>query len=151
MKPRYLLPNQFKAAGWILFVPTLLLGIAVVHFQFHIDGLETQSRSSFLDSAPYNNLTDEVAFTAMLLSCFFIAFSKEKREDEMVSQVRLESLQWSVYVNYILLLIANWFMYDGVFLAVMIYNMFTILFFFIIRFNMVLYVLPALKGGGHEK
>lgn len=152
MKPRFLLSNRFKTVGWILFVPALLLAIGVVHLEFQIDGLEIRAgHSFFVQDRVLNNLTDELAFTLVLISSFFIAFSREKKEDEMVSQIRLESLQWSVYVNYFLLLLATWLVYDDAFFTVMIYNMFTILFFFILRFNMVLYVLPALRGGGHEK
>lgn len=74
------------------------------------------------------------------MSGFCVAFSREKLEDEWVNRVRLESLQWSVYLNYALLLIALLVVYDEGFFYVMVYNMFTILIFFIIRFNFVLYV-----------
>ena len=56
-----------------------------------------------------------------------------------MSQVRLESLQWSVYLNCALLLIALLAVYEEAFFYVMVYNMFTVLIFFIVRFNFVLY------------
>jgi hypothetical protein len=76
----------------------------------------------------------------LLVSGFMVAFSKERQEDEYVSKVRLESLQWSVYLNYALLLLAIMFVFDESFFYVMIYNMYTILIFFIVRFNFVLNV-----------
>ena len=68
-----------------------------------------------------------------------VSFSKEKREDEFIANLRLSSLLWSVWVNYILLLIAFLFIWNFDFLSVMVYNMFTILIIFIIRFNYLLY------------
>ena len=56
-------------------------------------------------------------------------------EDEFIEKIRLESLVWSVYANYILLLLAMVFLYNFDFLWFMTFNMFTILIFFIIRFN----------------
>jgi hypothetical protein len=66
----------------------------------------------------------------------FVAFSKEKVEDEMISRLRLESLQWAVYVNYIVLGALIMLVHGGLFLNVMIYNMFTVLIMFIIRFRL---------------
>lgn len=141
MKPRYLLPHSVKKIGWILLFPAVLFGILVQHYEFEIPGFALQVGSSILvsDVPLKNNLTNELAGLLILISAFFVAFSKERIEDEWVSQVRLESLQWSVYLNYGLLLIAFLFVYDERFFLVMVYNLFTLLVFFIIRFHFVLY------------
>jgi uncharacterized membrane protein len=68
-----------------------------------------------------------------------VGFSKEKNEDEFITNLRQSSLYWAVIVNYILLLFAFVFLYGIAFLNVMLYNMFTILIIFIVRFNYVLY------------
>lgn len=153
MKPRFLLEHSFKRIGWLLLFPAIVLGVAVLHFDFEINGFEIHAGEGFfMEGKPLNNLTGELAFVLVLAASFMVAFSKEKIEDEWVSRTRLESLQWSVYVNYALLLFANLFLFDGNFFIIMVYNMFTILFFFIGRFNFVLYVLPAIrKGGDREK
>lgn len=152
MKPRFLLPNRLKTVGWILLFPSLLFGVSVFHFDFVIEGFEIMAGSSlFKEGQSVNNLTDELALTTVLISSFFIAFSVEKVEDERVGQIRLESLQLCVYFNYAFLLVTTWLVYDEGFFMVMVYNMFTILFLFILRFNLVLYVFPALNGKGHEK
>jgi len=75
------------------------------------------------------------------LSSLLVAFSKEESEDEYISKIRLESLVWAVYFNYAILLISSLFIFDFAFLWVMIFNMFTILLFFIIRFNWQIYKL----------
>ncbi len=68
-----------------------------------------------------------------------VSFSKEKREDEFIANLRLSSLLWSVWVHFVLLLLAFLFIWGFSFLNVMVYNMFTILIIFIIRFNYLLY------------
>lgn len=85
------------------------------------------------------DLTDETAAIGVIISLLLIAFSREKVEDEMIGQLRLEALQWSVYANYIVLLIAILMVYDTAFFSVMIYNMFTVLLVFITRFRWLLY------------
>ena len=68
-----------------------------------------------------------------------MSFSKEKNEDEFITEIRLSSLLWAVCVSYTLLLVAFLFVYGSPFFEVMIYNMFTVLIIFIVRFNYILY------------
>lgn len=143
MKPRFLLPYPVKRLGWMILVPSIFFGIVVQHFDYEIPGfaIAVGNSSILVSGEPIkNNFTNELAGLLILVSGFCVAFSRERLEDEWVSQVRLESLQWSVYLNYALLLIALLVVYDEGFFYVMVYNMFTILIFFIIRFNFVLYV-----------
>ena len=63
----------------------------------------------------------------------------EKNEDEYIAGLRLSSLLWAVCVSYLLLLIAFVLVYGTPFLNVMVYNMFTVLIIFIIRFNYLLH------------
>ena len=53
------------------------------------------------------DLSGTIALIATFLSLFMIAFSRERREDEYVMQVRLKALQISVYTNYLILGIAT--------------------------------------------
>ena len=64
-----------------------------------------------------------------------MAFSKEKDEDELIAKIRLESLVWAMYLNYGILLLTFLLLYDFSFYWAMVFNMYTMLFFFIIRFN----------------
>lgn len=142
MKPRFLLPHSFKKVGWLLLIPSVVFGVFVQHFDFYIEGFELAvgTEPIFRKAEAKNNMTNELAGALILISGFFVAFSKERIEDELVSRIRLESLQWSVYLNYALLLGGILFVYGQDFIYVMIYNMYTILIFFIIRFHFILYV-----------
>ena len=143
MKASNLLPFKVKHLGWAILVPTLVFGVFVMYYEFEIPGFEVviPYSKSFLGGKPLpNNLTDELASVLVMISLILIAFSEERQEDEFVSMVRLESLQWSVYFNYGLLIITILFIYDMAFFQVLIYHMYSILLFFILRFNYVLRV-----------
>src|SRR5450631_38642 len=43
-------------------------------------------------------------FLLMVIGLILVAFSKEKIEDEQISRLRLDSLQWAIYLNYLLLI-----------------------------------------------
>jgi hypothetical protein len=149
MKTNYLFPDRFKKAGWIVFIPTAVLGLIwlityygdtlLVTKVFAIVSHEAvSSETDFFVLIP-NDIVDEVLGILFIVSSILIAFSKEKNEDEYISQMRLESLVWATYLNYAILILAMLFVYNFAFFWVMVFNMFTILLFFIIRFNWVIY------------
>lgn len=139
MKSNYLLPHFLKQVGWIVFIPSLVLGILVLYADYQIPGFEIHSGLKFL-VLEKNNLTDELASIVFMASLFLVAFTEEKVEDEWVMKIRLDSLQWAVYVNYGLLAVAILVVYEMRFLEVMVYNMYTILIFFTLRFNYMLHI-----------
>lgn len=143
MKNRFLFPNKYKVIGWLVTFPSLLLAIATsssFSFKF-LDAFWIDNFFSWSDM----NFTDEVALLGLIIGLIFLAFSKEKIEDEQIARVRLDSLQWSVYLNYLVLIILILGVHGIAFLSVTVYNMFTLLIFFLIRFNYVLHK-QRLKG-----
>jgi hypothetical protein len=143
MKASNLLPYYVRRFGWIALFPSVLLGIMVMYFEFEIPGFEIMipyNDGLFNEGPSNNNLTNELVSLLVLASLFLISFSEEKVEDEWVSKVRLESLQWAVYANYGLLIVAILFVYDVHFFEALVYNMYTIMVFFIVRFNYALHV-----------
>jgi hypothetical protein len=145
MRHRLLLPNRFKLIGLLGFIPFLALGIAVRFFDFGFSFLTrkdvwrlvTENGSSNISD--FQNYSDELALSGIIISLLLIAFSREKQEDEFISQLRLESLQWAVLINYLLLLAATWIVYQFAYLDVMMYNMLTVLLLFILRFHILLW------------
>jgi len=141
MDSKLLLPNKYKRIGLILLPPSLLLGILYLYddLRFEFLTIENTAKKGMFESDI--NLTDELALTGTIVSLLFIAFAREKQEDEYIDSIRLKSLKWAVLVNYGLLLLATWLIHGGhgfSFLDVMIYNMLTVLIIFIIRFHLVL-------------
>lgn len=145
MKHRLLLPNRFKLIGLLALIPFIALGIAVRFFDFGFTFLTyknfwtLKSVNGTSNLTDYQNYTDELALSGIIISLLLIAFSREKQEDEFISQLRLESLQWAVLINYLLLLIATWVVYQFAYLDVMMYNMLTVLLLFILRFHILLW------------
>lgn len=140
MESRFLFHRRFKVLGWALTIPSLFLGIFVqfLDFEFQFLNASWMSGISFYKWSD-DNFTNELVMVGLITGLLLLSFSREKIEDEQIVKVRLESLQWSVYINYIILLIAIVLVHGSGFLLVMAYNMFTLLIFFLIRFHYVLY------------
>ncbi len=140
MKKRLLLPHGCRTIGYILLVPFLALGIAYLGWDYTISWLEFHNKHKVnIDFFTNQNFTDEFITIGLIASLLLIAFSKEKIEDEAIQFFRLEALQWAVYANYLVLILAVLFCYGGLFFTVMTINLFTVLFIFIARFRYVLY------------
>lgn len=143
MKSKLLLPNRCKWIGLLLFIPFAFLGALYMYTGYNIEFLDFDLNGLFQTDGLFNadngNLTDEVAITGIIVSLLLIAFAREKEEDEFIHLTRLESWQFAVLVNFVLLLIAIWAFYGFAFLNVMVYNMLTILVIFIIRFQWIVY------------
>jgi hypothetical protein len=153
METRFLLPNKFKLIGWILLLPSAILGIIQI-FYLSGSGLKFFEASMFTicsgGFAPWDgspvilgfdkvNLTGTIIGILFILGAVMVAFAKEKHEDEFITKIRLESLLWATYINYAILLFSFLFFYGIGFMYVMIFNMFTIIILFIVRFNYILY------------
>lgn len=159
MNTKFLFPNRFKRIGWMLLIPTVILGIAIIFFDFNFKFLDFKVLAIYSHGSIFwgphifdlveNNVTDEICAVLFIIGATFVAFSKEKEEDEFIGKIRLESLVWATYVNYAILIFCFLFIYDEGFQKVMILNMFSILIFFIIRFNYILY--KSRKSLSHEK
>ena len=145
MKSSLLLPRQYKIVGILLVIPSLILGIFYRFAEFSFDFLTLkQSYKLPLGDKSINldeqiNLTDEIALTGLIVGLLFIAFARQKQEDEFIHHTRLQSWQWAVLINYGLLLIATWLVHGFNFIDVMVYNMLTVLIIFIVRFHFVLF------------
>ena len=148
MKTKLLFPNWLKKIGWILLIPSTILGIAILFFDVKFDFLKLKVFAIYSDPLLGKdtvmgfdkvNLTDTIAGILFLLGAIFVAFSKEKHEDEFIAKTRLESLVWATYINYAILIFCFLFIYEMAFLYVLVFNMFTILIFFILRFYYILY------------
>ena len=144
MKNSYLFPVYFKKIGWYMFPFMLAFSIYVLYIK---NGLNWDvSMWTFVSDSKWfgtsvQDISDEIAFTGMTVSLLFIAFAKRKDEDDYISRIRLDSLVWAVIANYAILTAATWLVYGFPYFNVMLYNMFTILILFIVKFQLALYKL----------
>ncbi|GAA0758449.1 hypothetical protein [Psychroflexus lacisalsi] len=146
MKLNFLFPNEFKKIGWIILIPSAIIGLVTLIYNYEPTFLDFNVPAIFIDKFSLsdekqlfgtvsNNILNEILGILIIISSLLVAFSKENVEDEYISKIRLESLVWAVYFNYGILIFSFLLIYDFSFLWVMIFNMFTVLLFFIIRFN----------------
>lgn len=148
MKSSFLLPNRYKPVGWILFALGIVAGIAFLIKAEEIAFFDLKVPVLFSDgffshqvfcSFVNNNILDEIAALLIISGALLVMFSKEKNEDEFIASIRLNALSWATVVNYAILLIAICFVYDFSFFWILVFNMFTILFIFLLRFYWLMY------------
>jgi hypothetical protein len=158
MKINFLFPNKYKRIVWFILLPSLVAGFLTIALNYEPEFFDwrvpTLLADRFMDENVFmgiteNNVLNEILGISIIISALLVAFSKEKTEDEYIAKTRLESLVWATYFNYGILLVAILFVYDLAFFWVMVFNMFTLLLFFIVRFNYQIYKLN--KSQGHEE
>jgi hypothetical protein len=160
MTTKFLFPHSFRLIGWIIAIPAAVLGIMFIFFNYEVPFLDAKVFSFYtmkgffgMDPTFFTiedvNLTPTISGIVFLLGASFIAFSKEKFEDEFIARIRMDSLLWATYINYAVLLFCFFFFYNMGFMYIMVFNMFTILVFFIIRYQFVLH--KTSKSLNYEK
>ena len=146
MKLNYLLPNKCKPVGWFLFIGGIILGFLSFFENINDDVITIPMLSIFdknylgsdegqLFAIIETGILSEIIAVAIIIGGLLIALSKEKIEDEFIDKLRTDSFVWAMITNYIILLLATIFIYGMTFFTVLVFNMFTPLIFFIIRFN----------------
>lgn len=97
----FLLPHIFQPIGWIMFIPSLIIG-AICYFRMPV----------FVTGITETIVIDSVII-GIALGALFIVCSKERYEDEMTKSIRLASLLNSIYV-YVILLVGSTILINGV-------------------------------------
>ena len=135
MKPRFLFPFWSRYLGCACIVAHVPI-VALSPGGFHHDRRKFPDDPSLFSAQHLFFI-----FTAllMLIGLFLVAFSKEKNEDEQISRLRLDSLQWAIFFNYLLLIISLIFTNGMNFRNILELNLWIPLLFFIIRFRWVIF------------
>ncbi|WP_282136334.1 hypothetical protein [Seonamhaeicola maritimus] len=146
MQTNYLLPNKYKTSGWIILLIGLISGTYIWFTDYESDYLTIKVFSILSDDQIFdssreifkiieNSIVDELAALAIIIGGIIVGFSKEKIEDEFIYKLRKDSLVWAIIFNYVVLALTIIFVYNFSFFHILVFNMFTPLLFFIIRFN----------------
>ncbi|MCE7043451.1 hypothetical protein [Dyadobacter sp. CY312] len=162
MKTKYLLPNSWRPFGIALTLITVPLTLCILifgdQFPFVLDSIPTPFRFEIPDWSYSENIfsrsedgtislqiIDELLGFGMITGLFIVGFAKLKIEDERIAQIRLESLQWGIYANFIIMALCILFVYGSWFFTVMIYNIFTPLLIFVARFYWLLFINQSIE------
>jgi hypothetical protein len=159
MKSRFLFPNQWRRIGYLCFALALLFVIVlkVLHPEGYaaadlhtVPGPGIKAHHDLYFGVTAMRLHHNIMVLLIVFGLLFVAFSKEKIEDEQITQLRLDSLQWAIYLNYGIFIICTLFVYGFYFIPVVVFNIITPLVFFIVRFKWKIYLLnQSLKNESH--
>lgn len=146
---KFLLPHRFKKIGAIIAPTGFILWVCMQR------GLVTSALSFFLgetgaaQGSPFhivNVIVASISFFSFLSGIYFVTFSKEKVEDEMVQRTRLDSFQFAALVQLVFIIIGFLAMIifqepnEGGLMLFFISVIFLFWLSFIGRFNYVLHV-----------
>jgi ABC-type Fe3+-siderophore transport system permease subunit len=154
----FLFPACFRKIGWIISLPFAAILVYYLAVGFPTHGGEAYNFFKEMFDTPdwriFGIIAGErrflsVCMVLLVAGLLFIAFSREKMEDEYIAKMRNDSLIWSVIVNSILLLAVFLLVYGGSFLYVVFCNLYTQLILFIIKYNIALYRFR--KSGDYEE
>lgn len=150
MTKNYLFPAQFQKLGWILLIPFgfLLFYYCIVEsgtaFKLKVPVFAIINNDFFSSTSGWfvivrNDIMDEIISIGLIVSLLLISFSREKNEDEYISQIRANSLVWALLINFLLLILFELFVFGLVFFEILCVNLFSILVLFIIKFKIAVY------------
>ncbi len=137
----YLFPHKFKKPSAWIFYSSVVFGISYLFFYSTISSFTAELDlkvpmffSDHLMNGPQfwkkNNVLDEIISIFIIISGLLYGFSRERVEDELIHKIRLESLAWSVQVNFAFVLMETIFIFGLHFFEVMIIQLFLILLLF---------------------
>ncbi len=137
MKTKYLLPNQYKRLG------ALMMPIGLLIWCFTQIGLF----NSIMIIHWIKVMILTISFFSFLIGIYLVTFSKEKQEDEYISNIRLQSFQLSAFIQLLFFLLSFLYMFifrtepagDGGLEIFLISSIFLFWLFYILHFNFILF------------
>ena len=140
MKTRdYLLPYSYKKVGMWMFLPFAAICLCLL-FSVKLPSISIPW-IAIGDSIFYKGTADlltEVGMMGLLVSLCFIALSKEKDEDEMTGQIRMQSFVWSLWFTAIILALGILFIMGLNFLAFACAAIYFYFLVYILKFNLTM-------------
>jgi len=144
MKSTYLFPYRIKKPSGFIFIICFCALLATTILEWTPPNLNLPmfaivSQELLQDSIYFSWIETNIWYNLLtilvMVSGILFAFSKEKIEDEYISNLRLSALVKAVYCNYAILILALFFIYNMAFLTVLILNMLSTLILFILFFQ----------------
>ncbi|HOW24750.1 MAG TPA: hypothetical protein PK711_03700 [Bacteroidales bacterium] len=142
---------RYKIPGLIL----ILLGIGLtILYSVHRMNLQVPVfaiHSSYLVTKYFTviktNIFEEIIFLSYFAGFLLTAFSRERVEHEAYSTMRAIAWQKAILINALLLVLCTLFVFGRGFLAVLIFNMFSVF----ILYHIIFYVKKRRFGGNQDQ
>ncbi len=142
---KLLLPYHFKAWGWGILIPGLVLGIVRFYFGIKLRVFDIKIfaiYSSYLETKYFtvieNHYSEEVAGLLLFIGLIFIAFSEEKIENDNLQSIRLKAIIFSIYINSLLIILSFLFIFGFGFIEVLIANLYSFLIMYILILKLLI-------------
>ena len=131
-----LLPYRFKWIGAVMILAGLIGLAFFIWFDFNVNLPVFAVYSSFFETKIFTtfhtNVADEFIILSLLTGFFFVAFSREKTESEMLNQLRSIAFSKAVIANMVLLIFSTLFVYGNGFLGILFLNLYSPFIFYLI-------------------
>lgn len=135
MKTKFLFPHYSFRIGLMCFV--IDLAYTILMKIYHPQGYEhLPGHPQPLGMA----IGIDIHILTVVVGLFLIAFAKEKIEDEHIAQLRLDSLQWALFIYYIIFIVCTLVFHGYTYLYMVAGNVVTPLICFILRFRWKIYM-----------
>ena len=118
-----LFPHIFQPIGWIMFLPSLIMGVLIYFSVASFTGLP-------------GTIVNDLVIIGIVLGSLFIVCSKTRGEDEMTKSIRLSSLLNSIYAYVTLLVFSTIFMNGSDFLLFTVFNLVILPILFVCNFRL---------------
>ena len=59
MKLNYLFPNKYKKIGWLIFIPSAIIGLTTLIFEFEPNSLDFNIPAIFIDELLVTSISSE--------------------------------------------------------------------------------------------
>ena len=129
--------------GIVLAFLGIVLAIMYLWFDFRFTMPVLAVFSSFLETKMFvtfsTNFADELILLLLISGTGMIVFSKEKNESETLDSLRNRAWVKAIIVNNIFLIVSVLFVYGSGFMAVLIFNIFSVSVFYLCFFYLIEY------------
>ena len=97
MSTKLLFPHSYKRVGWIILVPSIIAGLLLTYYGFEAQILKATVPAFFYDELLGTQYFFKLVRTDITVTCIgllfivgsiVVGFSKEKREDEYIANLR---------------------------------------------------------------
>ncbi len=136
-----LLPYPWKVFGVLLALSGSILAVLYIWFDFRFTMPVFAVFSSFMETKMLvtfrTNFADELILLLLICGFGLIVFSKEKNETDNLDPLRIKALVKAIIANTVLLLFSILFVFGSGFIAVLVFNLFSVPIFYIFFFYLV--------------
>jgi len=134
----FLLPYTWKYPGLVFILMGLVLSILYIWYDFRFTLPVFAVFSSFVETkmfATFNtNFADELIMLLFVIGFSLVALSRENNESDKLDFIRAKALVKALISNTLLLVLSVLFVYGSGFIAILVLNLFSFLFFYVCIF-----------------